>query len=75
MATMEELRVCYWVTYGRVSPEFVLPERARSVVLAQCSQHPLDIAEAEDGVLTSIDYNRDRRPDVPHGGAYEPERI
>jgi len=45
------------------------------VVLAQCSQHPLDIAEAEDGVLTSIDYNRDRRPDVPHGGAYEPERI
>jgi CRISPR-associated protein Cas1 len=34
----------------------------------------LDIAEAEDGVVTPIDYKRGRRPHVAQG-AYEPERI
>ena len=34
----------------------------------------LDIAEAEDGVVTPVDYKRGRRPHVPQG-AYEPERI
>ncbi len=34
----------------------------------------LDVAEAEDGVVTPIDYKRGRRPHVAQG-AYEPERI
>ena len=34
----------------------------------------LDIAEAEDGVVTPVDYKRGRRPHVAQG-AYEPERI
>lgn len=34
----------------------------------------LDIAEAEDGVVTPVDYKRGRRPHVALG-AYEPERI
>jgi CRISPR-associated exonuclease Cas4/CRISPR-associated protein Cas1 len=34
----------------------------------------LDIAEAEDGVVTPIDYKRGKRPHVAQG-AYEPERI
>ncbi|HEY7269696.1 MAG TPA: CRISPR-associated endonuclease Cas1, partial [Dehalococcoidia bacterium] len=34
----------------------------------------LDVAEAEDGVVTPVDYKRGRRPHVTQG-AYEPERI
>lgn len=34
----------------------------------------LDIAEAEDGLVTPIDYKRGRRPHVAQG-VYEPERI
>jgi CRISPR-associated endonuclease Cas1/CRISPR-associated protein Cas4 len=34
----------------------------------------LDIAEAEDGIVTPIDYKRGKRPHVAQG-AYEPERI
>ncbi len=34
----------------------------------------VDIAEAEDGVVTPIDYKRGKRPHVAQG-AYEPERI
>jgi CRISPR-associated protein Cas1 len=34
----------------------------------------LDVAEAEDGVVTPVDYKRGRRPHLAHG-AYEPERI
>ena len=34
----------------------------------------LDIAEAEDGVVTPVDYKRGKRPHVAEG-AYEPERI
>ena len=34
----------------------------------------LDVAEAEDGVVTPIDYKRGKRPHVAQG-AYEPERI
>jgi len=34
----------------------------------------LDVAEAEDGVVTPIDYKRGKRPHVAEG-AYEPERI
>lgn len=34
----------------------------------------LDVAEAEDGVITPVDYKRGRRPHVAQG-AYEPERI
>ena len=34
----------------------------------------LDIAEAEDGAVTPVDYKRGKRPHVAQG-AYEPERI
>ena len=34
----------------------------------------LDVAEAEDGIITPIDYKRGKRPHVAHD-AYEPERI
>ena len=34
----------------------------------------LDIAEAEDGVVTPVDYKRGRRPHIAQG-VYEPERI
>jgi CRISP-associated protein Cas1 len=34
----------------------------------------LDIAEAEDGVITPVDYKRGKRPHVAQG-VYEPERI
>ncbi|MYF36305.1 MAG: CRISPR-associated endonuclease Cas1 [Synechococcus sp. SB0678_bin_12] len=34
----------------------------------------IDIAEAEDGVVTPVDYKRGKRPHVARG-AYEPERI
>jgi CRISP-associated protein Cas1 len=34
----------------------------------------LDVAEAEDGVVTPVDYKRGKRPHVAQG-AYEPERI
>ena len=34
----------------------------------------IDIAEAEDGVVTPIDYKRGKRPHVARG-AYEPERV
>lgn len=34
----------------------------------------LDIAEAESGLVTPVDYKRGKRPHVPQG-AYEPERI
>ena len=34
----------------------------------------LDVAEAEDGVVTPIDYKRGKRPHVAQG-AYEPERV
>ena len=34
----------------------------------------IDVAEAEDGVVTPVDYKRGKRPHVAEG-AYEPERI
>ncbi len=34
----------------------------------------IDLAEAEDGVVTPVDYKRGKRPHVRHG-AYEPERV
>jgi CRISPR-associated endonuclease Cas1/CRISPR-associated protein Cas4 len=34
----------------------------------------IDIAEAEDGQVTPVDYKRGKRPHIPQG-AYEPERI
>ena len=34
----------------------------------------IDVAEAEDGVVTPVDYKRGKRPHVAQG-AYEPERI
>lgn len=34
----------------------------------------IDVAEAEDGIVTPVDYKRGRRPHVAHG-VYEPERI
>ena len=34
----------------------------------------LDIAEADDGVVTPVDYKRGKRPHVAQG-VYEPERI
>ena len=34
----------------------------------------IDIAEAEDGVVTPVDYKRGKRPHVAQG-AYEPERV
>jgi len=34
----------------------------------------IDIAEAEDGVVTPIDYKRGKRPHISQG-AYEPERV
>jgi len=34
----------------------------------------LDLAEAEDGAVTPVDFKRGKRPHVAHG-AYEPERI
>ena len=34
----------------------------------------IDVAEAEDGVVTPVDYKRGKRPHVARG-AYEPERI
>ncbi len=34
----------------------------------------LDIAEAEDGIVTPVDYKRGRRPHVAQG-VYEPERV
>jgi CRISPR-associated endonuclease Cas1/CRISPR-associated protein Cas4 len=34
----------------------------------------IDVAEAEDGVVTPVDYKRGRRPHVAEG-AYEPERV
>ena len=34
----------------------------------------IDVAEAEDGVVTPIDYKRGKRPHVSRG-AYEPERV
>ena len=34
----------------------------------------IDIAEAEDGIVTPVDYKRGKRPHVAQG-AYEPERI
>ena len=34
----------------------------------------IDIAEAENGVVTPVDYKRGRRPHVAHG-VYEPERV
>ena len=34
----------------------------------------IDVAEAEDGVVTPVDYKRGKRPHVGHG-AYEPERV
>ncbi len=34
----------------------------------------IDVAEAEDGVVTPIDYKRGKRPHVEQG-AYEPERV
>jgi CRISPR-associated protein Cas4 len=50
---------------------------SRSVTLASVTLGvvaKLDIAEAEDGVVTPVDYKHGRRPHVAQG-AYEPERI
>lgn len=50
---------------------------SRSVTLSSAALGviaKLDIAEAEDGVVTPVDYKRGKRPHVAQG-AYEPERI
>ena len=50
---------------------------SRSLTLASAALGviaKLDIAEAEDGVVTPVDYKRGRRPHVAQG-VYEPERI
>jgi CRISP-associated protein Cas1 len=50
---------------------------SRSLTLASATLGviaKLDVAEAEDGVVTPVDYKRGKRPHVPQG-AYEPERI
>ena len=50
---------------------------SRSLMLASATLGviaKLDIAEAEDGMVTPIDYKRGKRPHVAQG-AYEPERI
>jgi CRISPR-associated protein Cas1 len=61
------------------SPEAVVADKIVSRSLTLSSQTlgviaKLDVAEAEDGVVTPVDYKRGRRPHVPQG-AYEPERI
>lgn len=35
----------------------------------------LDLVEAEGSLATPVDYKRGQRPDVPEGGAWEPERV
>jgi CRISPR-associated protein Cas1 len=50
---------------------------SRSLTLASATLGviaKLDVAEAEDGVVTPVDYKRGKRPHVPQG-AYEPERV
>ena len=50
---------------------------SRSITLASAALGviaKLDIAEAEDGVVTPVDYKRGRRPHIAQG-VYEPERI
>src|SRR5579885_2961880 len=62
---------------GRLKP---MPRRTRSSASLTLSSTALgviaklDVAEAEDGVVTPVDYKRGRRPHVAQG-AYEPERI
>ena len=55
------------------------PEKVTSRALTLSSERlgviaKIDIAEAEDGVVTPIDYKRGKRPHVARG-AYEPERV
>ena len=55
------------------------PEKITSRALTLSSQRlgviaKIDIAEAEDGVVTPVDYKRGKRPHVARG-AYEPERV
>ena len=57
----------------------VEPEKIVSRALTLSSERlgviaKIDIAEAEDGVVTPVDYKRGRRPHVARG-AYEPERV
>src|SRR5262249_37316688 len=54
---------------ARSSPRSVTPASTALGVIAK-----LDIAEAEDGVVTPVDYKRGRRPHIAQG-VYEPERI
>jgi CRISPR-associated endonuclease Cas1/CRISPR-associated protein Cas4 len=59
---------------GDAEPEKIV---TRSLTLSSQSLGviaKLDIAEAEDGVITPVDYKRGRRPHTAQG-AYEPERI
>ncbi|MYE02986.1 MAG: CRISPR-associated endonuclease Cas1, partial [Alphaproteobacteria bacterium] len=55
------------------------PDKIVSRALALSSERlgviaKIDIAEAEDGMVTPVDYKRGRRPHVARG-AYEPERV
>ena len=57
----------------------VEPEKIVSRALTLSSERlgviaKIDIAEAEDGAVTPVDYKRGRRPHVARG-AYEPERV
>ncbi len=63
------------------TPEAVdaLPEKVTSRALTLSSERlgviaRIDVAEAEDGEVTPVDYKRGRRPQISHG-AYEPERV
>ena len=50
---------------------------SRSLTLSSASLGviaKIDLAEAEDGAVTPVDYKRGRRPHVPQG-VYEPERV
>ena len=55
------------------------PNRVASRSLTLTSEHlgviaKIDIAEAEDGMVTPVDYKHDRRPHVARG-TYEPKRV
>ncbi len=54
---------------GRVASRSLTLSSERLGVIAK-----IDIAEAEDGIVTPIDYKRGKRPHVARG-AYEPERV
>ncbi|MGH2499667.1 MAG: CRISPR-associated endonuclease Cas4g/Cas1g [Candidatus Limnocylindria bacterium] len=58
---------------GDLGPRFV----TRSLTLSSAALGviaKIDVAEAENGAVTPIDYKRGKRPHIDHG-AYEPERV